>query len=185
MNPTPAFSLRGRTFVRSTASEVRSALIVETGIPSSRTISCFALEKQTIETRTAAPSTIHGSSLHASKITVSSLMRCSKSRLAPPRIELVATNPTRSHFLATNLVRAFSNQYITRSAPPRTLELKTRRSSVTYSSPSSRDHQFVAQKRRIADDELGLRPLGFDVAHLLPRPACGERVGVRGPLRRA
>ena len=47
-------------------------------------------EKQTSDTRTAAPSMTHGSSLHASKIRCVTVVACSARRFAPPRIEFVA-----------------------------------------------------------------------------------------------
>ncbi len=53
-------------------------------------------EKQTSDTRTAAPSITHGSSLHASKIRRVAVAACSARRFAPPRIEFVETSPARA-----------------------------------------------------------------------------------------
>ena len=52
-------------------------------------------EKHTSGTRTAAPSITHGSSLQASKIGLLPVALSKALRVAPPRMELVATRPTR------------------------------------------------------------------------------------------
>ena len=52
-------------------------------------------EKHTIETRTDAPSITQGSSDQASKIIRPSNTTCNAFLFSPPRIELVATSPTR------------------------------------------------------------------------------------------
>ena len=72
------------------------------------------------DTRTAAPSLTQGSSLQASNILVEPAMRSRTVRFAPPRIELVATRPASVAALDSSCTRAFSNQYVTRSAPPET-----------------------------------------------------------------
>ena len=84
-----------------------------TGWPSSRTPetdSSSVREKQTNDTRTAAPSITHGSSLQASKIRPLSVAACSARRFAPPRMEFVATSPARPAFLVVTCRLAFSNQ---------------------------------------------------------------------------
>ena len=52
-------------------------------------------EKHTSGTRTAAPSITHGSSLQASKIGLPPVALSKALRVAPPRMELVSTRPTR------------------------------------------------------------------------------------------
>src|SRR3546814_18682930 len=52
-------------------------------------------EKQTIDTRTAAPSTVQPSSLHASKMRPPSTIGFQTSRFTPPRMLLVLTSPAR------------------------------------------------------------------------------------------
>ncbi len=113
---TPMFSFCGNAVVKSTPSAppaVKSALIRATGSPfNSRGVlvasaggglrgspltrpTVSLLPKQTSDTRTAAPSLTHGSSLQALKMRRSATMASSTLRLAPPRIELVATSPQR------------------------------------------------------------------------------------------
>ena len=59
------------------------------------------------------------------------------SRLRPNRMPFVATSPNRRTLPAAVSWPAFSNQYITRSAPPDTLPAYTVRSLLTYSEPST------------------------------------------------
>ena len=66
--------------------------------------------KHTRLTRTAAPLLIQGSSLQAAKMGMAATMRSSTLRLAPPRMELVATRPARFALPAAIWARAFSNQ---------------------------------------------------------------------------
>ena len=85
---------------------VRSAAIRSDWHPFSRTVKPLwpFSEKQTSDTRTAAPSTTQGSSDHASKIMPRSAIRSSTTRLRPPRMEFVATSPTLATLpVATNL----------------------------------------------------------------------------------
>ena len=112
-----AFTVRHRALVRSMPTSprraVRSAWISSTTTPSSRG-ACSSRssmrEKQTSDTRTAAPSMTHGSSLHASKIRRASVAAFSARRFAPPRMELVATSPTRAALPDAICLPAFSNQ---------------------------------------------------------------------------
>ncbi len=127
--------LRGRRVaaVRSTASPARSPLfksaaILDAGVPSS--IGAWSdAPNATSDTRTAAPSLTHGSSLQASKMRVLCTMRSSTARLAPPRIEFVATSPARCKCPASICARACSNQQHTRSAPPGTRPWQAARSA--------------------------------------------------------
>ncbi|CAN5858016.1 hypothetical protein BH24CHL4_BH24CHL4_00170 [soil metagenome] len=74
---------------------VRSGLISETDFSLSCRKTSVPLSKAIIEIRTAAPSNIHGSSDHAANMSPVSLIRLSVSRLTPPRMLLVASNPAR------------------------------------------------------------------------------------------
>src|ERR1035437_1850815 len=104
-------------------SDVRSEYTSAMSFPSSFELAetaSAAEEKQTIETRTAAPSNIHGSSLQASKILPWEQISSSTFRFCPPRMEFVATKPDLLLFPASICFHALSNQYVTRSAPPGT-----------------------------------------------------------------
>src|SRR3546814_2291533 len=67
-------------------------------------------EKQTIDTRTAAPSTVQPSSLHASKMRPPSTIGFKTSRFTPPRMLLVLTSPARCSRPAAIIAHAFANQ---------------------------------------------------------------------------
>ena len=74
-------------------------------------------EKQTSDTRTAAPSITHGSSLHASKIRRVAVAACKRPPVRTARIEFVATSSTRAAFPEAICRPAFSNQRLRRHAP--------------------------------------------------------------------
>jgi hypothetical protein len=109
MNATCRFLARGLACVRSSV-PVRSAFICSTGVPSSILSTSVPLSKPTIETLTAAPLSIQERSDSAKKMSPVSFMRRSTRRFAPPRIELVASSPTRRTFPSSISRRALSNQ---------------------------------------------------------------------------
>ena len=88
----------------------KSAWTIATDCPSNVASPPFSPSKHTIDTRTAAPSTVQPSSDHASKIRPPSTMGFSTARLAPPRMELVATRPARERWPACICSHAFANQ---------------------------------------------------------------------------
>ncbi len=108
----PLFSGSGTAPVTSTPL-VRSEKISSTSTPSSRG-SPFCLaplpSKPTIDTRTAAPSSIQERSLSAKKMSPPPLIRASTLRLAPPRMEFVASSPALRASPLCIFARAFSNQ---------------------------------------------------------------------------
>ena len=89
------FSGSTNALVRS-MSLVRSALMAPTEFPFKCRCSSEPSSCPTIETRTAAPSTIHGSSDHAMKMSPDSFTLSRTRRFAPPRILFVANRPARS-----------------------------------------------------------------------------------------
>src|SRR6056297_1116514 len=92
------------------AGAVRSGNIWGTGAPLSDKSVFVALPKQTIETRTAAPSTTQGSSAQAQNIPESCAIASRTLLLLLCRIELVATRPTRSTERSLMWMRALANQ---------------------------------------------------------------------------
>ena len=110
-----AFSGSGRARVASEP-EVRSELIASIAAPLSMWPGSSPPSNPTMEMCTAAPSLIQSRSLQAMKMLPVSATRLSTSRLAPPRMACVATSPTARACLRSTISRAFSNQYVTRSA---------------------------------------------------------------------
>ena len=108
-NETPPFSGRRRAAVRS-APAVRLLLTAGTDRPSSTLSACDPSSCATIETRTAAPSTVHSSSDHAMKMSPLSLIRWSVARPTPSRMEFVASSPARLAAPAAIWRRAISCQ---------------------------------------------------------------------------
>src|SRR3546814_10548012 len=103
------------------APPVKSALMRGTGSPFRPADGpTTPREKQTIDTRTAAPSTVQPSSLHASKMRPPSTIGFKTSRFTPPRMLLVLTSPARCSRPAAIIAHAFANQSPTRSTPPGT-----------------------------------------------------------------
>ena len=117
MKATPMFSGMRVALVRSIPDAprltVRSEWISSAGSPSMRVFGLYASpapEKQTSDTRTAAPSITHGSSDQASKIGRPWVAACNARRFAPPRIEFVATKPARVALPDAICSPAFTNQ---------------------------------------------------------------------------
>src|SRR4051812_22541093 len=75
--------------------DVKSLLIVTTLAPFRRRVVSDPPSKPTVEIRTAAPLSVQDSSDHPKKMSPLRLIRSNTVRFAPPRIEFVASKPTR------------------------------------------------------------------------------------------
>ena len=132
LKATPAFSASDTAAVRSKAA-VRSGLIRCTSRPSSRTSSPDARrEKQTSETRTAAPSRTQGSSSQASKIApiASDAVENATVRSSPDRIALPPNRRT-SAVPHASAPRLWQTNSPTRSASAGTRPAKVAKSRST------------------------------------------------------
>ena len=184
MNTTPAFSGRRRTPVRSTPAPsrraVRSAvdLIDRLAVKAERRIRTRrrTREKQTSDTRTAAPSITHGSSLHASKI-----RRHVRRSLQRPPVRAAPDGVGRDEPGPGRLARG--------DLPARLLEpvadqvgFRRHAAGVGREHPRHvvlaqvRDQQLAAQERRVADHDVGRRPLRLGAVRRQDRVTALDRV---------
>ena len=133
--------------------------------------------KQTIDTRTSAPSTIHSSSSQASKMAPFSLMCSSTHRFPPPRMEFVANKADAGHLRPLHRsVRSFATSSVTRSASAVLVRHSAAKRRSRSLSPSSSNHQLTAQERRIADDHICRRPLRLGAVRVQYRVAAFDGV---------
>ena len=154
-----------------------------TGAPSkplTNAVSPCVAKAHDTDTRTAAPSMSMASSLKASNIAPASRWAPARWRLAPPRIELVETRPTR-----------FARSADCRPTPWRTSSRRDRprRERAPHRPQTASRHrrrrdlaqQLAAQKRRVAHDKIRLRPFR------LARPSSfriASRRSIESSLRR-
>jgi hypothetical protein len=136
MKEMPRFSPKRCILVRS-RSPVKLGLIACTGVPSNTRYVSLPSSNPTMDTRTAAPSSIQGRSLHAIKILPVCLICSNTRRFAPARIACVASKPARFTCPRTIKMRARSNQYVTRSASRGTRPSYRAKIVFTYVSPNS------------------------------------------------
>ena len=160
MKDNPTFAASGLAVVV-LAVERRLAWIAATGLLSKMRSACEPLSNPIMETWTFAPSRIQSRSLSAKKMSPVVLICSSTLRFAPPRMPCVASKPARAALAGLDL-------------PPGLLEPVAAQVRLVWN-PLAPDaehgvhivvaqvlpQELPAQERRVAHDELGLRPLGL------------------------